>query len=86
MRAALRSLRRQKPRRLVMAVPVAPPDALDQFAAEADEVVILATPTWFYAIGQFYADFHQLADAEVTNLMKKAEAFGQTPKSGQTAG
>lgn len=64
-RAALRALRSQRPRRLVLAVPVAPPDTLAAMRAEADDVVCLATPPWFDSIGSFYEDFHQLDDDEV---------------------
>lgn len=71
-RAALRAIRRSSPRRVVLAVPVAPPDTIEQLRSEADEVVCLATPEMFYAIGQFYRDFHQLEDAEVVKLLDAA--------------
>ncbi|GAA4254511.1 phosphoribosyltransferase [Azospirillum formosense] len=69
MLAALRSVRRANPKRLVLAVPVAPPDVLAELRAEADEVVCLQTPHPFGAIGAFYEDFHQLDDAEVVHLL-----------------
>lgn len=72
MRAALRSVRRAKPRRLVLAVPVAPRDTLDALAPEVDEVVCLATPEPFAAIGCFYEDFHQLDDADVIGMLDAA--------------
>ena len=72
MRAALRSVRRGKPARLVMAVPVAAPSTLESLQAEADELVCLATPDPFDAISLFYAEFHQLRDEEVTDLLKRA--------------
>jgi putative phosphoribosyl transferase len=68
-RAALHALRRQQPARLVLAVPVAPPDTLAALAAEADELVCLETPDPFYALGQFYADFRQLDDADVQRIL-----------------
>lgn len=71
-RAALRSVRKAGPRHLVLAVPVAPPDAVANLRNEADEVVCLATPSGFGAIGMFYEDFAQLSDAEVIDLMKRA--------------
>lgn len=71
-RAALRALRAQAPAKLVLAVPVAPPDTLEALAAETDEIVCLEAPEPFYAIGQFYADFGQLDDAEVRRIL---EAF-----------
>lgn len=70
MRAALRALRRRRPARLVLAVPVAPPDTLARLRAEVDEIVCLAQPMPFMAIGPYYDDFHQLADTEVTALLR----------------
>ncbi|KAA0676299.1 phosphoribosyltransferase [Azospirillum brasilense] len=77
MRAALRSVRRANPKRLVLAVPVAPPDIVSELRAEADEVVCLQVPHSFGAIGAFYEDFHQLDDAEVIRLLD--EASGPCP-------
>ena len=73
MRAALRSVRRAFPRRLVLAVPVAPPAAVSDLTAEVDEVVCLHTPSSFGAIGNFYEDFRQLDDADVIRLLDAAE-------------
>jgi putative phosphoribosyl transferase len=72
MRAALRVVRRQGPARLVMAVPVAPPSTLESLRAEADETVCIATPEPFDAISLFYAEFHQLRDEEVLDLLARA--------------
>jgi putative phosphoribosyl transferase len=72
MRAALRGLRRRGPSRLVLAVPVAPPETIDALRAEVDDVVCLAQPVPFGAIGYFYRDFHQLGDDEVIALMRQA--------------
>jgi len=71
-RAALTALRRRKPKRLILAVPVAPPDTVAELAPEVDDLICLQQPEPFYAIGQFYADFHQIADDEVIDLMKSA--------------
>lgn len=65
MRAALRGLRGRHPARLVLAVPVAPADTVAALSQEADEVVCLAQPEPFHAIGLHYADFHQVPDDEV---------------------
>ena len=73
MRAALRSVRRADPKRLVLAVPVAPPDTVSDLMAEADEVVCLHTPSSFRAIGLFYDDFRQLEDADVIRMLDTAE-------------
>jgi putative phosphoribosyl transferase len=71
-KAALRGVRRNQPRRLVLAVPVAPPEALDALATECDEVVCLSTPEPFYAVGLYYGDFTQTTDAEVIALLAEA--------------
>lgn len=71
-RAALRGLRKRAPARLVLAVPVAPPETIDALRAEVDDVVCLAQPAPFGAIGYFYLDFHQLTDDEVIALMRQA--------------
>ncbi len=68
-RAALRSLRAAKAARLVLAVPVAPPSAAEALRAEADEVIVLATPSRFSSVGQWYQTFGQLTDDDVLTLM-----------------
>jgi putative phosphoribosyl transferase len=72
MRVALRALRRRCPARLVLAVPVAPPDTLAALREEVDEAVCLQTPIGLGAIGFYYRDFHQMSDAEVTDLLARA--------------
>src|SRR6267143_938689 len=61
-KAALRGLRRHHPARLVLAVPVAPADSLRDLAGECDDIVCLATPEPFYAVGPHYRDFTQTED------------------------
>ncbi len=78
MKAALRATRQRKPARLVLAVPVAPPDSIEELRPEADEVVCLDTPSEFFAVGQFYHWFPQLRDEEVTELLDRAR---ETPAS-----
>lgn len=65
MRAAIEALRHQKPEKIVVAVPVAPPDTVSRLRGEADEVVCLASPETFWAIGQWYIEFPQLPDEAV---------------------
>ena len=72
--AALRSIRAQKPARLVAAMAVAPARAAATMQQEADEVVCLATPAGFYAVGQFFADFSQVTDEEVTEILARVPA------------
>ena len=69
MRAALRAARRAGPRRLVLAVPVAPPETIESLRDEVDDVVCLSTPEIFNAVGQFYQDFSQTTDDEVIRLL-----------------
>jgi putative phosphoribosyl transferase len=78
-RAALRAVRRRKPGRLVLAVPVAPPDAVESLRHEVDEVVCLLTPDDLYAIGQFYDDFSQVDDDEVRELLERAAPPREKP-------
>lgn len=68
-RVALRSVRRQAPARLVLAVPVAAPEALVPLRSLADEVICLATPERFKAVGAYYADFAQVSDSDVIALL-----------------
>jgi putative phosphoribosyl transferase len=77
MEAALRATRRREPKRLVLATPVAPPDTIERLRPEVDEVVCLATPQHFGAIGVFYRDFRQLSDDDVIRLLADAAAFGR---------
>ncbi len=72
MRAALKGLRQMKPKHLVVAVPVAPADTIAALAADVDEVVCLEQPEFFHAIGNHYADFHQVPDDEVIAALRAA--------------
>ena len=73
MRVALQAVRRRAPARLVLAVPIAPPDTLARLLEEAaDEAVCLETPAGLGAIGYYYRDFHQMSDTEVTDLLARA--------------
>ena len=70
--AALHALRAKSPKKLICAVPVAPPDTLLKVQPYADEMVCLSAPEMFYAVGQFYASFPQVSDEEVIALLKTA--------------
>jgi predicted phosphoribosyltransferase len=70
--AALHSLRAKSPKKLICAVPVAPPDTLAKVEPYADEVVCLSAPAMFYAVGQFYQSFPQVSDEEVIALLSAA--------------
>lgn len=72
MRTAIKAIRQQQPSRIVVAVPVAPADTVQTLREEADEVVCLATPEPFWAIGSWYREFPQTSDEEVKDLLERA--------------
>lgn len=74
MLAAIRSVRSQRPQKIVAAIGVAPPESLAAIQKEADEVVCLQSPEEFYAVGQFFEDF-----SEVTDDMVVAALAGAAP-------
>ena len=63
-------IKKQKPRKLVIAVPVAPPSAIEHFEPLVDELICLIAPPGFNAVGQFYEDFQQVSDEEVISALK----------------
>lgn len=63
--------RNKQPRKIIVAVPVAPLTAIQQFEAIVDEVVYLLAPPMFQAVGQFYEEFEQVSDAEVIHLLRQ---------------
>jgi predicted phosphoribosyltransferase len=74
MTAALRAVRRSKPKKLIGAVAVASAGAARAIAREADAIVCLNVPADFYAVGQFFEDFSQVSDEEVVEILQKREA------------
>jgi putative phosphoribosyl transferase len=83
-RAALRALKGRWPARTVLAVPLAPADTLAALRGEVDEIVCLAEPSPFFAIGPHYDDFHQVEDAEVIAAMEAARSSPRKPPSPST--
>lgn len=77
-RAAIGGLRRRNPRKIVLAVPVAPPETIASLRQEADEVVCLRQPAFFEAIGFYYADFRQLSDEDVIKSLAASTATPAT--------
>ncbi|HEV2686121.1 MAG TPA: phosphoribosyltransferase [Actinomycetota bacterium] len=73
-RAALRWLRAQEAKPIVLAVPVAPEQAASEFRDEADRIVILAAPQRFFAVGQWYDNFEQVTDDEVVAALRQTRA------------
>jgi putative phosphoribosyl transferase len=74
--AALRGVRRQRPRRLLLAVPVCAPDALARLREEADGVTCIVAPSCLRGVGQWYRDFSQVSDQEVIDAL---DATGNAP-------
>lgn len=81
MRAAIAAVRQQKPARLVVAVPVAPPATVTALHKEVDEIICPAMPEPFFGISEWYEDFTQVSDAEVRELLERAwRKQGQTSR------
>jgi putative phosphoribosyl transferase len=78
-KAAVQALRQQRPAKLIIAVPTAAPDSCAMLEPMVDEMVVLLRPAEFHAVGQWYDDFSQTTDAEVTALLAKA-ALSPQPK------
>ncbi|KAL3081042.1 hypothetical protein niasHS_000633 [Heterodera schachtii] len=74
-RAALAVLRHKNVSRIILAVPVGPPETIDQFRAEGIEVICVATPPTFNAVGSFYVNFCQTTDEEVIGCIEKAKEW-----------
>jgi putative phosphoribosyl transferase len=72
MRAALMSARSRGAKSIVVAVPVAPAELLDDIRTEVDDLICLSTPEQFFGVGGFYEQFPQVQDQEVTELMQKS--------------
>jgi putative phosphoribosyl transferase len=70
MRAAIAGIRAQGAKKIIVAVPVAPLEILEEIEKEADEIICLAVPRMFYGVGQFYDSFAQTTDEEVIALMQ----------------
>ena len=74
MKVAIRALKRRSPRKIVVALPVAPPEVVDELAQEADLTICLNQPARFRALSYYYGNFPQLSDSEVLDVMASARA------------
>jgi len=72
MHAAVKALRQRDVAKIVVAVPVGPPDTCREFEDEADETICATAPEFFQAVGQYYEDFSQTSDEEVRELLARA--------------
>jgi len=74
--AAIKAVKALKPRKTILAVPVAPAETVANLAGEVDELICLMTPEPFFAVGQFYSEFHQVTDEEVVGRLKEFKEAG----------
>lgn len=74
LKAAIATLRREKTSRLVVAIPVAPPETASELERMADEFICIETPPHFMAVGAHYQDFVQVTDGEVVKLLQQSAA------------
>jgi predicted phosphoribosyltransferase len=79
MRAALRAVRAGHPKAVVLAVPVASPDALEDLAQDADAIVCLETPRYFPGVGAFYTVFDQLSDDRALAILDQCASRARAP-------
>ncbi|WP_233556215.1 phosphoribosyltransferase [Noviherbaspirillum sedimenti] len=73
MQAALQAAKAGKPARVIVAIPVAPPDTCRSLRGQADDIVCLQSPELFQAVGQWYEHFDQTSDDEVIDLLAQAD-------------
>src|SRR5881296_2541281 len=71
MRAAVKALRQSGAAKIVVAVPVGPPDTCHELEEQADETICLSMPEFFQAVGQYYEDFSQTSDEDVRELLAR---------------
>ena len=81
-RAALRALAKLAPRRVILAVPLAPREVLADLSRLCDEVICLSSPDPFYAVGAHYRNFTQTEDAEVIRLLAEARQWAKAEAAG----
>ncbi|WP_372841089.1 phosphoribosyltransferase [Phaeovulum sp.] len=79
MRAAIAAVRADQPRLVIVATPVAAPDALKRISKLSDEVVCLSAPVEFFAVGQHYESFPQVSDDEVRAILAAADSLSPLP-------
>lgn len=72
-KAAILSIKQMNPKKIILAVPVCPPETANIFRTEVDEFLSLNEPMDFYAVGAYYDDFNQITDEEVINLLQKSK-------------
>ncbi len=71
-KAAINSIKKRDPKKLVLAVPVAPRETAEELSSQVDNMIVIEEPEPFFAVGQGYEDFSQTTDEEVKRLLDKA--------------
>ena len=74
MKAAIQSVKKEGAKAIVVAVPVSPPDTIEEIKKQVDDVVFLYAPQSFQAVGQFYSEFYPTENEEVIELLRKNRA------------
>lgn len=82
MQVALQAVRAANPARVVVAVPVAPPEICRKLRQQADDIICLLTPESFLAVGQWYGQFAQTSDDDVIALLARAGNVGKGRRAG----
>lgn len=70
MRSAIKEVKTKNPAKIIVAIPVAPPETVLDLKKEADQIICLETPSPFFAIGNFYTNFEQVTDEEVKEALR----------------
>lgn len=81
MQAAVKAARHAHPAQVIVAVPVSAKQSVAELRADVDQVVCLHMPEWFGAVSQFYDDFAQVGDAEVTRFLRQAADWNVTTEA-----
>jgi putative phosphoribosyl transferase len=77
--ATIKMMRKQNPKKIIVAVPVAPVESANKIKKQVDDFICLHITTEFWGVGQFYEDFSEVSDDEVMHLLKEANRFGRAP-------
>ncbi len=86
MKVAIRALKHRSPREIVVALPVAPPDTVEELLQEADRMVCLSQPAHFRALSYYYRNFPQLTDEDVVSALLDANQLPRARAGGRGKG
>ncbi|MBD3231524.1 phosphoribosyltransferase [Candidatus Dependentiae bacterium] len=77
MKAAIETIRKQSPSKIIIAIPVAPTEVIDELKNKVDKIICIKQSANFFAVGQFYKQFPQLEDVEILKILKNFKADNQ---------